>query len=285
MFEFEQFERINRSHWSEDEMRRNYEIALKVEERYYATYGTAMEPKIGDIVEYTDGWRVYSNAKIVENLYCDGTDKVCVCDSGHSFTNGDYFSTSGGSFHSKEKALMQYVGEAENYVWSWGCYGSGADQGINIPIKVNRWIIPYDPKAVKRSTVRFKQCNPEVSESVWIENSDECWIHAKTFKSKRAFEAWAKYVGYEYHMEGEVAYSPQKIVNRCWTENVPKPENSKPIKVLANGRVHDGIAVTEDTQITEWWPNLPESYPPYGTVEDQEQMKAYWRYNENPMGV
>ena len=36
MFEFEQFERLNRSHWSEGEMRRNYEIAIKVEERYYA---------------------------------------------------------------------------------------------------------------------------------------------------------------------------------------------------------------------------------------------------------
>lgn len=279
MFTFEQFERINRSHWSEDEMRRNYEIALKVEERYYAAYGTAREPKIGDIVEYTDGWRVYSNAKIVENIYCDGTDKVCVCDSGHSFTTGDYFSTSGGSFHSKEKALMQYVGEAENYVWSWGCYGAGADQGINIPIKVNRWIIQYDPKAVKRSTVRFSP------DTVSIENSDDCMFKVMSFNSRRAFEAWARYVGYEYHMEGEVAYSPQKVVTKCWTENVPKPENGKPIKVLANGRVHDGIAVMEDFCITEWWPNIYHPEPKYGTPEYNQQMEAYWRYHDNPIGV
>lgn len=280
MFTFEQFERINRSHWSEDEMRRNYEIALQVEERYYATYGTAREPKIGDIVEYTDGWRVYSNAKIVENPYCkDG--EVCVCDAGSSFTTGTYFSTSGGAFHSKAISELQYVGEDTNIVWTWGCYGAGADQGINFPIKVNRWIIPYDPKAVKRSTVYFNQEEGKVS----IENAEDYMMYTKSFRSRRAFEAWAKYVGYEYHMDGDRAYSPQRVVNKCWTENVPKPENGKPIKVLANGRVHDGIAVTEDFCITEWWPNIYHPEPKYGTPEYNQQMEVYWRYNDNPMGV
>lgn len=279
MFEFEQFEKLNRSHWSEYEMRRNYEIALKVEERYYAEHGTAKEPKIGDIVEYTDGWHVYRNAKIVENMYGDDDSKVCVCDSGHSFTNGDYFSTSGGAFHSKEKALMQYVGEAENIVWTWGCYGAGANQGINIPIKVNRWIIPYDPKAVKRSTVRFSQ------DAVSIENNYDCMFKVMSFNSRRAFEAWARYVGYEYHMEGEVAYSPQKVVTKCWTSDDNKPTNGKPIKVLGNARVHDGLVVTEDFCITQYWPNIYRPEPKYGTPEYEKQMEAYWRYHENPMGV
>lgn len=280
MFTFEHFERINRSHWSEDEMRRNYEITLKVEERYYATYGTAKEPKIGDIVEYTDGYRVYEHGKIVENPYCkDG--EVCVCDAGSSFTTGTYFSTSGGAFHSKAISELQYVGEDTNIVWTWGCYGAGADQGVNFPIKVNRWIIPYDPKAVKRSTVYFNQAEGKVS----IENAETCMICTKSFRSRRAFEAWAKYVGYEYRMDGDRAYSPQRVVNRCWTENVPKPENGKPIKVLANGRVRDGIAVTEDFCITEWWPNIYHPEPKYGTPEYNQQMETYWRYNDNPMGV
>ena len=280
MFEFEQFEKLNRSHWSEDEMRRNYEIAIKVEERYYAEHGTAKQPKIGDIVEYTDGYRVYEHGKIVENPYCkDG--EVCVCDDGSSFTTGTYFSTSGGAFHSKAISELQYVGEDTNIVWTWGCYGSGANQGINFPIKVNRWIIPYDPKAVKRSTVYFNREEGKVS----IENAEDCMMYTKSFRSRRAFEAWAKYVGYEYHMDGDRAYSPQRVVNRCWTENVPKPENGKPIKVLANGSVHDGIAVTEDFCITEWWPNIYRQEPKYGTPEYNQQIEVYWRYNENPMGV
>lgn len=281
MFEFEQFERLNRSHWSEDEMRRNYEIALKVEERYYAEHGTAKQPKIGDIVEHTDGYRVYKSAKIVENMYGDNDSKVCICDCGKSFTRGGYFSTSGGAFHNRDKSQLQYVGECENIVWTWGCYGAGADQGINFPIKVNRWIIPYDPKAVKRSTVYFNQAEGKVS----IENAEDCMMYTKSFRSRRAFEAWAKYIGYEYHMDGDRAYSPQRVVNRCWTENVPKPENGKPIKVLANGRVRDGIAVTEDFCITEWWPNIYHPEPKYGTPEYNQQMEAYWRYNDNPMGV
>lgn len=283
MFTFEEFERLNRSHWSDSEMQRNYEIALKVEEAYYEKFGTAKEPKVGDIIEYTDGYRVYEHGKIVENLYCK-EGEVCVCDAGSSFTTGTYFSTSGGAFHSKAISELQYVGEDENIVWTWGCYGAGADQGINVPIKVNRWIIPYDTKAVKRSTVRFR------NGKVWIENAIECWIHAMSFESMRAFEAWAKYVGYEYRMDkdgwgNEVAYSPQRVVTRCWTDTVPKPENGKPIKVLGNGHVHNGYAVKEEFCITSWWPNLPESYPAYNTPEYHEQMKEYQRYHENPMGV
>lgn len=280
MFTFKEFERLNRSHWSDSEMQRNYEIALKVEEAYYKKFGTAKQPKIGDIVEYTDGYRVYEHGKIVENPYCkDG--EVCVCDAGSSFTTGTYFSTSGGAFHSKAISELQYVGEDTNIVWTWGCYGAGANQGISFPIKVNCWIIPYDPKAVKRSTVYFNQEEGKVS----IENAEDCMMYTKSFRSRRAFEAWAKYVGYEYHMDGDRAYSPQRVVNRCWTENVPKPENGKTIKVLANGRVRDGIAVTEDFCITEWWPNIYHPEPKYGTPEYNQQMEAYWRYHDNPMGV
>lgn len=278
MFTFEEFKRLNGLRWSEEDMQKNYQIALKVEQAYYEKFGTAKEPKVGDIIEYTDGYQVYTQGKIVENLYCK-EGEVCVCDAGSSFTTGDYFSTSGGSFNSKEKALMQYVGEAENIVWTWGCYGAGADQGINIPIKVNRWIIPYDPKAVKRSTVRFS------TDSVYIENNDDCMFKVMSFNSRRAFEAWSRYVGYEYHMEGEVAYSPQKVVTKCWTSDDNKPTNGKPIKVLGNARVHDGLVVTGDFCITQYWPNIYKPEQKYGTPEYNQQMEAYWRYHENPMGV
>ena len=109
----------------------------------------------------------------------------------------------------------------------------------------------------------------------------------------RAFEAWAKYVDYDYKMDkdawgAEVAYSPQEVKSKCWTTTRPKPSNGKPIKVLANGRIHDGIVVTEKTCITEWWDNIyrpGEKEPEYGSHEYQIQMKEYDKYHENPMGV
>lgn len=285
MFTFEEFQKINRSHWDEREMQRNYAIALQVEQTYYDRFGNAKQPKIGDIVEYTDGWRIYTGASIVENLY-GSEPEICICDKGHSFTSGRGFSTSGGAFHSMDASLLQYVGEAINYVWTWGCNGIGANQDINIPLKVNKWIIPYDAKKVKRSTVNFKRNDQADCDAIWIENSDDCWIHAHSFKSKKAFEAWAKYVGYEFHMDGEKAYSAQKIVKRCWVDPDKKPENGKPLKVIANGRVHDGLVVTEETCITEWWYNgSNEPYHTYNTPEGQKEIELFWKYDGNPMGV
>lgn len=302
MISFEQFRQMNSqrigsewmSKWSEEEMERNYVIALQVEKNYYEKYGTEKKPKLGDIIEYTDGFRVYKYAKIVENLYYeDQNTRVCVCENGSSHTyNGRNFSTSGGAFHGMNKSDLQYVGEDVNVIWTWGCHGAGADQGIYIPLKVNRWIIPYDTMKVKRSVVRFKRNDDNELCSVWIENSGE-YFHAKTFNSMRAFEAWAKYVGYDYKMDKdawstEVAYSPQEIKNRCWTETLPKPSNGKPIKVLANARIHNGIVVTEKTCITEWWENIyrpGEKEPEYGSHEYHIQQKEYDKYHENPMGV
>ena len=139
---------------SEEVMRKNYAIALKVEKIYNANHPNTKEPQVGDIVEFADDYHVYKYAKIVEPHYCDG--RLCVCENGGSFTDGKFFSTSGGAFVGKEKSELQYVGEDFNIVWTWGCYGSGGNQGIYFPLKVRRWKIPYDPKNVRRSTIRFE---------------------------------------------------------------------------------------------------------------------------------
>ena len=283
MITFERFEKLNQHRWSNDEMQKNYAIALEVERNYMEKFGSIKEPKLGDIVEFTDGFHVYKHASIVENVYFeDPNTRVCICENGSSHTHsGRYFQTSGGAFHGMDKASLVYVGEDENIVWTWGCHGSGADQGIYFPLKVNRWIIPYNPREVKRSRVYF------LEDGVHIQNSESCMCYAHTFYSRKAFEAWAKYTGYEYQMneDGSRAFSPQEVKQKCWTEVVPKPENGKPIKVLANGHIHDGLVVKEEFCITEWWGNFRRQYPKYGTSEHQEELKEYYKYHNNPMGV
>ncbi len=284
MITFERFEKLNQGHrWSDDEMQKNYAIALKVEKNYMEKFGSIKEPKLGDMVEFSDGFRVYKHASIVENVYFEDQDKrVCICENGSSHTHsGRNFQTSGGAFLGRDKASLVYVGEDENIVWTWGCHGAGAHQGIYLPLKVNRWIIPYDPKEVKRSTVYF------LEDGVHIQNSESCMRYAHTFISRKAFEAWAKYTGYEYQMnvDENKAFSPQEVKQRCWTETVPKPQNAKPIKVLANGHIHDGLVVKEEFCITEWWGNFRRQYPKYGTLEYQEELKEYYKYRNNPMGV
>lgn len=286
MITFEKFEKLNQHRWSDDEMQKNYAIALKVEKNYIEKFGSIEGPKLGDIVEFTDGFRVYKHASIVENVYFeDQNTRVCICENGSSHTySGQNFQTSGGAFHGMDKASLVYVGEDENIVWTWGCYGAGANQGIYLPLKVNRWIIPYNPKEVKRSTVYFQE------DGVHIQNSESCMCYAHTFKSRRAFEVWAGYTGYEYQMneDGNKAFSPQEVKQKCWTNVVSKPENGKPIKVLANGYIRDGLVTKEEFCITEWWENIHkpnQKLPAYGTLEYKKQMEEYQKYHNNPMGV
>lgn len=272
---------------TEKEWNKNYEIAMQVEKTYNEMFKNIKEPKIGDIVEFTNGFRVYKNAKIVENLYHDG--KLCICENGSSHTDGKYFSTSGGSFVSKDKSLLQPAGEDFNVVWTWGCNGAGAFQGIYFPLKVRKWIIPYNPKEIKRSIIYFKKNDDGEIISVSIENSD-CMYSEMVFNSLHAFEAWANYVGYEYRIENGRGFSNKKLSQKCWTTTIPKPENGKPIRVLANGKIHDGLVVTEEFEITQWWPNLPEKKKyEYGTPEYRKEMdeeiKKFHKYSCNPMGV
>ena len=274
---------------SDDAMRKNYDIATAIERAYYKKFGNTDEPKIGDIVEFSDGFSIYKHGKIVENLYGKSEyGMLCICENGHSFTDGEFFSTSGGAFVHKHKSLLKPVGYEENIVWTWGCHGAGASQGIYFPIKVRKWIIPYEPIR-KASKVYIKGRNAGVA--VRIENFGE-FYDSKRFKSIRAFKAWAKYVGYHSEpFKGTFErVSPQKIVNRCILDLKNLPKNAKPIKVLANGKIHDGWVTNDGNVITEIWLNkYNPDQPRYGTEEykkmAEKEHQDFIKYSENPLGV
>lgn len=281
---------------SDEDMMKNYGIARVVEFTYNEKYGNSDEPKIGDIVEFSDGFRVYHHGKIVENLY--GKSKfgmICVCERGTSFTDGEIFNTSGGAFKRFHKSQLKPAGEEENIVWTWGCNGAGAFQGIYFPLKVKKWIIPYE-RELKQSKVYIRGCNAKdiygnpVS-AVWIENFGE-FFHAKSFKSIRAFKAWAKYVGYESKpFNGTFErVSTQKIINRCICDLKDLPKNAKPIKVMANGKIRDGWVTNDGNVISEIWLNKFEpNQHRYGTEEykklEEEERKLRRKYYGNPLGV
>lgn len=275
---------------TEKDMQRNYEIALQVEKTYNETFVNTNEPQIGDIVEFFDGFRVYDHAKIVENLY-GGSEygMLCVCECGSSFTNGKGFSTSGGAFKAIHKSKFQYVGEDTNIVWTWGCFGAGGNQGIYFPLKVRKWIIPYEPvKCRSFLTIRGKNSKyPAVS----IENVSDFFC-AESFCSIKAFKAWANYVGYKHHSFGYGTFSqksPQRICDKCYTDPAWKvPEGAKPIKVIRNGDLKDAWVVTTDETITYYWPNIynpTKKAPQYGTPEYEKEFEERRKYDGNPLGI
>lgn len=279
---------------TEKDMQRNYEIALQVEKTYNETFVNTNEPQIGDIVEFSDGFRVYDHAKIVENLY-GGSEygMLCVCECGSSFTNGKGFSTSGGAFKAIHKSKFEYVGEDENIVWTWGCFGAGGNQGIYFPLKVRRWKVPYNP-VLKQSRVVIKGRNAKdfygnPLDAVWIEHWANLYGHAESFKSIKAFKAWAKYVGYESKPYNGIfdRVSSQRIVRKYFWNKDEVPEDAKPIKTTESCRCVDAYVKNDGKDIVYYIPNpniLPER-PKFGTKEEEAERREYRKYNGNPLGV
>lgn len=283
----------------EEEMLKCYAIANQVAEDYQESYGHIEGPRIGDIVELSDGFRVYEHGKIVENMY--GGSKhgmLCVCHSGSSFTNGKYFSTSGGPFTAIHKSKLQLVGEDENLVWTWGCYGAGGGQGIYFTLKVRKWRVPYDPAMLKRSKVTFygrgrKRFDGREFPAVAIEHFDGTMCYAQSFCSIGAFKAWADYVGYHYKDDGRGAFvkvSRQRIEDQCFTtKDWQPPKGAKPIKIIRNGDLKDAWVVTTDDRIKYYWPNIydPENPlgPRYGSPEYERMFAERRKYDGNPMGI
>lgn len=281
---------------SDKEMRECYEIAQKVERRFMEKFGAIEGPRLGDVVEFADDFRVYEHGQVTENLY--GGSKygmLCICQNGRSFTSGEGLSTSGGSFTAFHESRLKYVCETTNTFWTWGCYGAGASQGINFTMPVRKWIIPYEkPRFGSKVTFRGRGVKHNGREwpAVSIENFGGCMGWAESFVSIKAFKAWADYVGYEYGRWGASVLekaSRQRIANKCYTDKdfVP-PVGAKPMKMIFNGRVKDGYVVTTDEMILYLWPNIydPEHpEPSYGTPEYEEQFKEFRKYSGNPMGI
>lgn len=271
---------------TDKEMQKNYEIALAVEKEYQNNFCNTEEPKIGDIVEFCDGFEVYKHAKIVEGGWKEEHGLLHVCEHGSSFTNGHFFSTSGGAFHHIHKSLMQYVGTEENLVWTWGCHGSGAHQGIYFTLNVRKWIVPYEPvKVLSTATIaKGKNGKSEVS----IRNMGD-WYCQITFDSIKAFLAWAEYAGYKHGNDGHgtlLRKSPQRLVREyvCHKEEIPK--NGKPLKAVSNGRIVDAWVVSESDKIITFVDNFtPEKQVKFGTQEDDERAREFWKYSGNPLGV
>lgn len=281
--------------FNSDFMKRNYEIALKVEKTYNETYGHIDGPRIGDVVEFSDGFKVFEHAQISENHY--GGSKfgmLCICESGSSWTNGNTFSTSGGAFRGMHMSKLTPAGEDKIIVWTWGCLGSGGGQGIYFPLSVRKWLIPYEPVKC-RSMVTIhgkgaKRWDGSVFPAVVIENSGSLYS-AESFCSINAFLAWAKYVGFKHESFGNGTFnrrSPQRIEGECYTDPEWKaPEGAKPIKIVRNGSLKDGWVVTTDSTIKYYWPNLYEPYKPtdFNSPEYKKKWAELQKYSGNPLGV
>lgn len=264
----------------EEEWQENYDIACKVEERLQNNYPMDGDVHPGDLVEISDGYRVYKNA-----LVCSiGKNGVCeVCERWSAFTFGKSFSVSGGVWHSIHKSNFVRNGNGVATYWTWGRNGAGADQGIYFPVLVQRWIVPYE-KQQPETTVLFRTSKLRSEPRVSITGPGFSTL--ATFCSVKAFKAWAEYVGFGYEKLGQAwngvisRRGKQNITDRLFWTMDDLPDGAKPLFAMSNGSMVQCYVSNDGDTITTWRPN-PNSKAVFNPLPFEEAK----RYYSNPMGV
>lgn len=264
----------------EEEWKENYDIACEVEERLQNNYPMDGEVHPGDLVEISDGFRVYKNAlvcSIDKNGVCE------VCEQWSAFTFGKSFSVSGGVWHNIHKSNFVRKGNGRATYWTWGRNGAGANQGIHFPVLVQRWLVPYE-KPKPESTVYFHTRKDRNEPRVTIEGTGLSRLGQ--FCSVKAFKAWAEYVGFGYEKFGQAwnwviqRQGKQNIADRLFWAKDDLPEGAKPIFGRSNGYMVQCYVSNDGDTITMWRPN-PNSKAVFKPLPFEEAK----RYYDNPMGV
>ena len=102
------------------------------------------EPKIGDIIQYTNEFGDYYMSAHINSVNEDGSLYICEQPyipfiNADSENNGVVCNTSGGKWCSLPKEKLVYVGKREKRFCDWGNCGACADGAIEFMAKVSVW--------------------------------------------------------------------------------------------------------------------------------------------------
>lgn len=102
------------------------------------------EPRIGDIVQYTNEYGDYYMSAHIEKVY--ENEDVYICEQPYvpftyinSNNNGICCNTSGGAWRNLPKDKLVYVGKREKRFCDWGSCGPCADGAIEFEAEVSVW--------------------------------------------------------------------------------------------------------------------------------------------------
>lgn len=275
---------------SDKSMRENFKIAQDVKNAFFKNYSIVSgPPQVGDIVELSDGFRVYKHGQIESiNKYGVAT----ICEQGHSFmgidseTGNVYFSTSGGAFVGKHISLMKRDGIETRGGWTWGCWGAGANQGIEFTFTVKKWKIPYG-KLESLARIHFYSDYWAKKQGYYrIEIRQSFDYAAWWFNNYACYKAWADYVGFDYDHQDLQPYAwGRQCLYRFEEKNVKsKEEIPKGAKVVIgpnNGRMCHLYVYNDGETITTYYPVCEfrdECYLP-------DDFETWCKYDGNPMGI
>lgn len=267
----------SRNYVSEKSWENNYEIVKNVESNFFTWYDkNQMTPQKGDIIEFSDGYTIFSNAQ-VESV--DKYGVMEICENGITFTDGKYFSTSGGAFRHIHVSNFEYVGTETRMFWTWGCFGSGAGQGLYFYVTVKKF--RQKGMAVKPHHKIYFCSKYYKNRGAKVQIMQDWQYIAFEFVTIKAFNAFAKYVGLTYHKESDGRYfTDQFLKSELFWKLEELPEGAKPIYSMSNGSLVKCYVHKNGNTITIYRPNsnAKEVYQPLSFEESR-------KYRNNPLGV
>lgn len=262
---------------SEENWETNLRIATNVESNFFTVYEKDKKtPQKGDVIEISNGYEVFEHA-LVEDVNKYGM--MYICENGSTFTDGKHFSTSGGSFTHIHSSHFELAGYETRMFWTWGCFGSGAHQGIYFPITVKKFR-QKDMKVKPYHQIYF--CNPYYKDRRMKVQIMKDWNYIlHEFKTIKAFKAFAEHIGLTYRKENSGRYfSNQFLKDKLFWTMDELPKDCKPFYGLSNGNMVTCYAHKEGDVITFYRPN-PNAKDVYKPLD----MDGRRKYDGNPLGI
>lgn len=231
----------------------NYQIVKNIEEKFFTHYDKSlMQPQKGDIIEFVNYNSLYPHAQ-VESV--DKYGMMYVCENGSTWTDGKHFSTSGGAFTHIHSSKFEFVGYDERTFWTWGCYGSGAGQGIYFTVKVKKFR-QKDIKIIPMHKIYFNSPHYMRERRSKVVIMQDFMYIFKEFYTIKAFKEWADYVGLTYRKDDSGQYYANQFLRSKYFWKLEElPEGCKPVEDLSNGSKVRCFAHNDGETLTIYRPN------------------------------
>lgn len=189
--------RFNGSHYMTEA---DVEMANRYVELIENTRSTT-EPKIGDIVQYTNEHGDYYGSAHIEKVNENGTVYICeqpyVPFIGKNKNVGIWCSTSGGAWCNLPINELVYIGKREKTFCDWGNCGGCADGAVEFNAEVSVWeYVDENNRFVSENGYKFTTkdfnkryvtFNPNKKDTDYIYFAD-----GKAWKNKRDYQVWLR---------------------------------------------------------------------------------------------
>lgn len=226
--------------------RKEYVPRFLAEVNYYL-------PQQGDVIEFVNNNRLYRNAMVGDPITEHGVLHICEQASCH--TDGEYFSTSGGTWTHIHQSHFEFVGNVFRRFWTWGANGAGGGQAIYFDMLVHKFRQIDMPKVTPEHRIYFG--NPRYKEYGYKVTVMKDWQYIfKGFETIQQFKDWAKYVGLTYTRDEWGRYwSDQFIKTEFFWKMDTIPARSKPITMMWNATNVKGYVYKTGDTIIFYTPN------------------------------